>query len=436
MIYILCPANFASGGPELLHQLGYKLRLLGFEAVMYYWNQKAQISPICNEYLKYNVPYTQTLSDKQENIVIIPEVVIPIIHSLFNIKKVIWWLSVDNAKYTLHDMDVMRSDKHIIHFCQSHYAIDFLLQNDIENNRIKYLSDYINTAFLMKRNKEERDDIIVFNPRKGFDVTSSLIEKSCARIKWQALSGLTPDGMRDVMEHAKIYIDFGNHPGKDRIPREAALSGCIVVTNCKGSAKNTIDVPIKKQYKFENTQNITSILESLYKMIHDYKNLKEDFEEYKTKTKREFQDFEKDILKLFKELTNKQTEFLPRQKHIQNILEKIYSESYQQAFRFFVEYKLQYPEENVESDIIETNIRIGIGELYEAEYCAMQGIKKDKKNYELYLLLAQVHTILGKDMTVISKWCLNAMKYSAGTSDEQYVNEICNNILNQKLGNN
>lgn len=31
MIYIICPVNQESGGPELLHQLGYKLNLLGFE---------------------------------------------------------------------------------------------------------------------------------------------------------------------------------------------------------------------------------------------------------------------------------------------------------------------------------------------------------------------------------------------------------------------
>ncbi|MGC8677911.1 MAG: hypothetical protein ACP5UF_06840 [Hydrogenobaculum sp.] len=36
-IYIACPANFATGGPELLHQLGYHLiNDLNIEAFMYY----------------------------------------------------------------------------------------------------------------------------------------------------------------------------------------------------------------------------------------------------------------------------------------------------------------------------------------------------------------------------------------------------------------
>ncbi|MGC8650994.1 MAG: hypothetical protein ACP5S8_08540, partial [Hydrogenobaculum sp.] len=38
-IYIACPANFATGGPELLHQLGYHLiNDLNIEAFMYYYN--------------------------------------------------------------------------------------------------------------------------------------------------------------------------------------------------------------------------------------------------------------------------------------------------------------------------------------------------------------------------------------------------------------
>ena len=38
-IYIACPANVATGGPELLHQLGYNLiKDLNIKAFMYYYN--------------------------------------------------------------------------------------------------------------------------------------------------------------------------------------------------------------------------------------------------------------------------------------------------------------------------------------------------------------------------------------------------------------
>ena len=46
------------------------------------------------------------------------------------------------------------------------------------------------------------------------------------------------------------YIDFGPHPGMDRLPREAALAGCIVITNREGAAAHDEDVPLPPEYKF------------------------------------------------------------------------------------------------------------------------------------------------------------------------------------------
>ena len=36
----------------------------------------------------------------------------------------------------------------------------------------------------------------------------------------------------------------------DRLPREAALAGCIVITNREGAAKYDEDVPLPSQFKF------------------------------------------------------------------------------------------------------------------------------------------------------------------------------------------
>ena len=46
------------------------------------------------------------------------------------------------------------------------------------------------------------------------------------------------------------YIDFGPHPGMDRLPREAALAGCVVVTNREGAANFDEDTPLPSQFKF------------------------------------------------------------------------------------------------------------------------------------------------------------------------------------------
>lgn len=63
------------------------------------------------------------------------------------------------------------------------------------------------------------------------------------------------DDGRDAfcMSKSKVYIDFGNHPGKDRIPREAAISGCIVITGKRGAAAFAEDVCIPETYKFDES---------------------------------------------------------------------------------------------------------------------------------------------------------------------------------------
>jgi len=80
-IYIACPANVATGGPELLHQLGYHLiNDLGVETYIFYYNydERKNISPMHAEYQLYNVPYVIKIpldEDVNENILIVPEII-------------------------------------------------------------------------------------------------------------------------------------------------------------------------------------------------------------------------------------------------------------------------------------------------------------------------------------------------------------------------
>ena len=60
------------------------------------------------------------------------------------------------------------------------------------------------------------------------------------------------------------YIDFGPHPGMDRLPREAALAGCVVITNREGAAGFNEDVPLPSEFKF---QSFT--VDKIYAMLKD-----------------------------------------------------------------------------------------------------------------------------------------------------------------------
>ncbi len=69
-IYIACPANVATGGPEALHQLGFHLiNDLNIPAFIYYYNfdNKKFKDPIHPEYKSYNIPYILEISEKEDS---------------------------------------------------------------------------------------------------------------------------------------------------------------------------------------------------------------------------------------------------------------------------------------------------------------------------------------------------------------------------------
>ena len=73
---------------------------------------------------------------------------------------------------------------------------------------------------------------------------------------------------------SRQYIDFGPHPGMDRLPREAALAGCVVITNREGAANFDEDVPLPSEFKFDefNVDKIFSLIKECCTKHEDYAN--------------------------------------------------------------------------------------------------------------------------------------------------------------------
>ena len=95
---------------------------------------------------------------------------------------------------------------------------------------------------------------------------------------------------------SKVYIDFGNHPGKDRIPREAATCGCLIVTGTKGAAANDYDVCIPRKYKFDDKdENISKIVAQIQDLLENYSNYRKDYDLYRKSILSEEDTFEKEI---------------------------------------------------------------------------------------------------------------------------------------------
>ena len=99
---------------------------------------------------------------------------------------------------------------------------------------------------------------------------------------------------------SKLYIDFGNHPGKDRFPREAVVCGCCIITGKRGSANNNIDIPIPDCYKFKDDENnIPVIINTIQNIMEHYEVVLTDFQAYKRKTMYEKDVFIKEAVNLF-----------------------------------------------------------------------------------------------------------------------------------------
>jgi hypothetical protein len=114
------------------------------------------------------------------------------------------------------------------------------------------LGDYIDSAFFPDVNTPSppRRTCVAFNPKKGSEYTAKL-RLALPEVEFVALENLSRAQMIECLRTTQVYVDFGAHPGKDRIPREAALCGCVVVVARRGSASFWEDVPLDERYKLD-----------------------------------------------------------------------------------------------------------------------------------------------------------------------------------------
>ncbi|MCO4314274.1 hypothetical protein ACI51Z_06640 [Pectobacterium carotovorum] len=289
-VIVCCPGNIVTGGPELLHQFVHEARSLGADAsIMYYpFTEEFTTPPAYSHYDIKVASYSSV--DLNNSIILLPEVATKFI-KLFPSKSVcVWWLSVDNyfpqttnklTKFIRNLVSVgigrkssLSKIKQCINLSQSEYASLFLLKQGVSSTKI---TDYLNKTHLENfYNIEDKQDIIVFNPKKGFEVTKQLIGNN-PDLTFIPIENMNAEDVRSLLRKSKIYIDFGNHPGKDRLPREAAMAGCCIITGTKGSACNDIDISIPKRFKFDDKTSIDNalfrdVVEDVFlnfKTIHD-----------------------------------------------------------------------------------------------------------------------------------------------------------------------
>lgn len=302
--YNVCPAGIESGGPELAHQMCHRLNEAGLDAYMYYIKSNdinPQNTSASGKYIKYNTRHAININQiEQENsVVVFNEGATGLIPFIKHCHKALWWMSVDNYLVNTdgRDMDVIRKEVEL-HLVQSKYAYEYV-KNVVkaDESRIMYLSDYIGDIYMLQVPEITRQNIVLYNPKKGLDRIKLLIEGTSSWLKWIPLLGLTEEDMVAYMHIAKVYIDFGGHPGKDRIPREAAVCGCCVVTNRRGSAAYYEDVPIPDRYKFEDETDYDNIEKCMHYICDNFYEARKDFAYYVDQIGQEKSRFNDDVIK-------------------------------------------------------------------------------------------------------------------------------------------
>jgi len=297
VFYIAIPAELATGGPELLHQLALKLIERGKTVKIIYF--PAVRNPVHENYQEYNIPFVTEVDDSQRNVLIVPETQISLLNNYSYLKKIIWWLSVDNyfismmgmkgiinrlllrkfgcQKYLFFNKRSLQVDMHLV---QSMYAKKMLESRQVRP--ICFLSDYLHESFLSVISRRvDKEDIVVYNPKKGEVFTDKLISYMSG-VRFVPIENMSYTQVVDLLRKSKVYIDFGYHPGKDRLPREAAYLHNCIITNTRGSAKYFQDVSIPSEFKFnEDRESFYKIQNKILDCFENYESKLNLFESYR-----------------------------------------------------------------------------------------------------------------------------------------------------------
>lgn len=324
-IYVVCPAYLKTGGTELAHQLVKLYIDEQIDAQIAYVDVEKFKNPLNPAFEEYIINWIDIheIEDSEDNVIVFPEFYTEYLSRFNKAKKVIWWMSVDNfemrngfrgarkffsfekvlkwwLKGNLKNLseNIKLADLHVY---QSEYARLYLKEHGVEN--VLPLSDYINDVYFEEETTDviERKNNVLYNPKKGIEFTKKII-KAFPELSWIPIENMTTQEVRDLLQKSKVYIDFGNHPGKDRFPREAVSSGCCIITGKRGSAGNSIDVLISEDYKFDDaTENVQAIGNRINDCLEQYDKRVLDFRAYLERTKNEKMQFYKEAMALYNE---------------------------------------------------------------------------------------------------------------------------------------
>lgn len=299
-VYLLYPRGSRTGGPEAIHQLASTLIELGVPAYVTPLPGTETI-PRSSDYDRYNVPERRTVEDREGVWVVASETRLSTLRAFANASPVAWWLSVDNSPYFLNAgkrADETSQDRWNRRKYIAMYQVRRALRSGIDLRRLEHIAQsqyarsfiYANLGVLPALVSDfttitgiDEDEIaqrqgrprlsIAFNPAKGGSVLNAIRDQTASLYDWRPIENMTRDQVTQTLAETDIYLDLGHHPGRDRLPREAAIMGCTVLVGMRGSAAFWADVPLARQFKVDMNRNpVTECLDALRMVGEDVRS--------------------------------------------------------------------------------------------------------------------------------------------------------------------
>lgn len=286
-IYILT-TYFRSGGPENAHLTCSLINSLNQDKCLasIVYIDKPNLHTIYPEIENVNICHLGNIVDKPSNIIIMCEIFcasrLREELGIFHCQIVVWWLSFINASinYTLTNLN----HSYIMHAFHSYYEYAMVLPHLSKSQKYFFLTDYLADEYLNVESKcfiPTKENLVCFNGHRDHLGKTICEEHDIPHIP---IKGMTREQVNETLKRCKIYVDLGTHPGKDHLPREAAMYGCVVITNKSGSAAYFEDVPIEEKVTFP-----TELPSLINKIMHDYERYYTKQEHYRKIIKNEKQ---------------------------------------------------------------------------------------------------------------------------------------------------
>lgn len=316
-IVILCPQGSRTGGPEALHQLSDALISLGHDAKLWYYNDGELphiVAAISNgermffnatscaidEYKSYRIdPYT-SYEPGEDAVFVLPETLLHYAPFFQRHRVVVWWLSLDFAMSALGQINLnfLRAG-FVSHVTQSFYAHTVTKALGFTP---AMMTDYTIIPKLPILELDERPRKVCVNANHkvivSLDYLEDAIKSLVPDVEVVRVSGMAREQIYKLFAESRLYIDLGAFAGNDRMPREAAALGALVVISGTGSGADDRDYPQSEVYR-PNPFDLNHIAKLSAEMVLNPSKYISDFNSLRVKVSTENERFHSEVASVF-----------------------------------------------------------------------------------------------------------------------------------------